>query len=77
MGERLRNYDGAYGRESAAAGWIAFEVPNPLDTEGATITWPGGEYALDDRAVERPSHPPTDFELGGPTPWRRWNSTRR
>jgi hypothetical protein len=65
MGERLWNYDGAYGREGAAAGWIAFEVPKPLDAEDAAITWPGGEYALDDRAVERLSQPPTDFEVKG------------
>ena len=64
-GERLRNHDGAYGHGGAAAGWVAFEVPKPRDAGGATITWPGGECALDDRAVERPSHPPTDFELWG------------
>ncbi|PSQ25863.1 hypothetical protein BRD03_12340 [Halobacteriales archaeon QS_9_68_17] len=40
-------------------------MPKPRDAGGATITWPGGECALDDRAVERPSHPPTDFELWG------------
>ena len=63
MGGRLWDYGDPYGGDGATAGWIAFEVPKPLDTEGATITWPGGEYALDESAVGRLSRPPTEFEV--------------
>lgn len=63
MGERLWDYDRPYGRDGVTAGWVAFEVPKPLDADRAAMTWTGGEYALDTAAVERLSRPPTDFEV--------------
>lgn len=60
-GGRLWEYDEPYDEESG--GWIAFAVPKPLDAAGAAISWPDGERALADDAIERLERPPTDFEV--------------
>ncbi|MFD1514244.1 hypothetical protein [Halomarina rubra] len=49
-----------YERES---GWLAFDLPKPLDTEHATVRWPGGDYRLDRSVLDRLNRPPTSFEV--------------
>ncbi len=44
-------------------GWIAVQVPKPLDVEEAAITWPDGERALGEEALARLRRPPTTFEV--------------
>ncbi len=51
------------------AGWLLFQCPKPLDADDAAITWPGGEYALDDGVAAELARPTTTFEVveyGGP-----------
>lgn len=61
----LWNYERPYDPERSDTGWIAFALPNPLPVEegSAAITWPGGEYALDDANVAELARPPADFEV--------------
>ena len=61
----LWDYDRPYDPERRDTGWIGFALPNPLqiEGEGAAITWPGGEHALDDDAVAELARPPTDFPV--------------
>jgi hypothetical protein len=49
--------------ERTVAGWLPFEVENPIDADGVTIEWPGGERSVDDRTVETLRRPPTTFDV--------------
>lgn len=57
----LTNYRPLY--SPGEGGWLAFALPKPVDGAGATVTWPGNEYALDDAAVARLEREPTTFAV--------------
>ena len=44
-------------------GWLAAEVPKPLEAEGAALTWDGGRYPVDGALLDRLRRPPTEFEV--------------
>jgi hypothetical protein len=58
---RMAGFGPAYGE--ADAGWLATEVPNPLEAEEAALTWDGGRHVLDAGKVDRLRKPPTTFEV--------------
>lgn len=57
----LPNYRPEY--DPGEGGWLPFSVPKPLDAEGATVTWPGNQYALNEEAVDRLSRRPATFAV--------------
>ena len=61
----LWEFERPYDPERRDAGWIGFVLPKPVPVEGesATLTWPGGEHALDDAIVAELARPPTDFAV--------------
>jgi hypothetical protein len=44
-------------------GWLAAEVPKPLEVEEAALTWDGGRYPVDGALLDRLRRPPTEFEI--------------
>ena len=44
-------------------GWLAAEVPKPLETEEAALTWDGGRYPVDGALLDRLRRPPTEFKV--------------
>jgi len=62
-GITLRSYGDQYFPTEAQSGWVAVEVPKPLDATSATLTWPGGEHALGEPAVGTLRRPPTSFDV--------------
>lgn len=44
-------------------GWLAAEVPKPLEAEEAVLTWDGGRYPVDGALLDRLRRPPTEFEV--------------
>lgn len=57
----------AYGTEPIQSGWVAFEVPAPLDAEQIALTYESGgrtfSESLDSEAVEALARPPAEFEV--------------
>ena len=44
-------------------GWLAAEVPKPLEVKEATLTWDGGRHPVDGALLDRLRRPPTEFEV--------------
>ncbi|PSQ15637.1 hypothetical protein BRD02_06265 [Halobacteriales archaeon QS_8_69_73] len=44
-------------------GWLAAEVPKPLEAEEAALTWDGGQYPVDGALLDRLRRPRTEFEV--------------
>ena len=44
-------------------GWLAAEVPKPLEVEEAALTWDGGRYPVDGALLDRLRRPGTEFEV--------------
>lgn len=65
---RVASFGDAYGVGDGEAGWLAFEVPKPLDSETATLVWDGGDYAFGPAVIEQLNRPPTAFEVSFETP---------
>ncbi len=61
-GSRIWGRGLAY-RADDGEGWLAFRLPKPLSADAATLTWPGGQHALREDALERLALPPTTFEV--------------
>jgi hypothetical protein len=61
-GRRIWGRGLAY-RAEDGEGWLAFRLPDPRSADAATLTWPGGEHALDAEALDRLARPPTTFEV--------------
>lgn len=61
----LWEFERPYDPEKRDTGWIGFVLPKPVPIEGesATLTWPGGEHALDEATVAELARPPTDFAV--------------
>ncbi|WP_436929987.1 hypothetical protein [Halosimplex halobium] len=59
----LFDYGEPYSPVDEPEGWVVFRVPNPLDADAATITWPGGERALTGEAVAALARPPASFAV--------------
>lgn len=59
---RERNGEGVYSRASGT-GWILFALPETGDASDAAVTWPGGEWALPERARERLASAPPELSV--------------
>lgn len=57
----------AYSAESAQSGWVAFEVPDPLDTDRIAFAYEADgrvfSHSLPAEVVETLARPPTEFEV--------------
>ncbi|WP_435178289.1 hypothetical protein [Halorussus sp. AFM4] len=60
---RLTGLGSVYRAGEDRPGWVAFEVPNPLDAEEVALTYDGRDRSLGDAAVSALRAPPADFEL--------------
>ena len=60
---RLAELGSVYRAEDARAGWVAFEVPNPLDADEVALTYDGRDRSLGESVVSALRAPPADFEL--------------
>lgn len=63
----LRDRGQAYDTEPIQSGWVAFEVPAPLDAEQIALTYESGgrtfSESLDSETVEALARPPAEFEV--------------
>lgn len=57
----LVGFGQAYGR--ADNGWVAANLPKPLDAETAALTWDGGRHEFGEDALERLNRPPATFDV--------------
>lgn len=62
---RLTDLGSVYQAGDGSAGWVAFEVPNPLDAEAVALTYDGRRRSLGESMVSALRAPPADFELTG------------
>jgi hypothetical protein len=61
---RLPDFGAAYGEgPRPGVGWLAVELPNPLDVDAPRLTWSDGAYVLPGPAVERLAAPPAAFTV--------------
>lgn len=63
----LREWEQPYGTEPIQSGWVAFEVPAPLDADQIALTYESGGRTflepLDSETVEALARPPAEFEV--------------
>lgn len=62
---RLVERGRSYQYEEADPGWVAFEVPNPLDAEAVVLTHDGRKHPVGEDFLAALRAPPADFELLG------------
>ncbi len=62
---RLTDLGSVYRAAEASAGWVAFEVPNPLDADAVALTYDGRDRSLGASVVSALRAPPADLELTG------------
>lgn len=60
---RLSELGSSYRSGRSDSGWVAFEVPEPLDAEEISLTYRGRAWSLADGLVADLRDPPADFEL--------------
>lgn len=60
----LAEFGDAYGAgDEIGRGWIAARVPNPLDTDAATLTWSKGGYAFGTETLELLRRSPATYDV--------------
>ncbi|MFC7080574.1 hypothetical protein [Halorussus caseinilyticus] len=60
---RLHELGPGYRADKNRSGWVAFEVPDPLDAETVELTYRGRDRPVDEEVVADLRSPPADFEL--------------
>ncbi|NEU57059.1 hypothetical protein [Halorussus sp. MSC15.2] len=60
---RLSEFGSVYRAGKRRSGWVAFEVPNPLDAEAVALTYDDWRWSLDEDRLAALRAPPPDFEL--------------
>ncbi|MFC4450154.1 hypothetical protein [Halorussus aquaticus] len=60
---RLSEFGPVYRAGKRRSGWVAFEVPNPLDADEVALTYDDWRWSLDEDRLAALRAPPPDFEL--------------
>jgi len=62
-GPSIRPYGDLYFATEGESGWVAFELPKPLDAATAALSWPGGGSDIADPIVGALRRPPASFDV--------------
>ncbi|WP_137286830.1 DUF4352 domain-containing protein [Halorussus salinisoli] len=60
---RLSELGPGYRADETGSGWVAFEVPNPLDAEEVELAYRGRSQRVDETILADLRAPPADFEV--------------